>query len=410
MSTSVNTLSAAGHARVQVGPTIYQSEDRCLKALRVTDPRHDKKRIEDDKGGLQANVYSWVLNNAEFRRWRNGDGQLLWVKGDPGKGKTMLLCGIINELEKVGGSLVAYFFCQATDTRINSATAVLRGLIYLLVDREPSLLSHIRKRYDHAGEQLFEDVNAWVALSEIFTDILHDTRLKPTYLLVDALDECQAGRLKLLDLITSCSTALSHVKWIVSSRNWLEIEERLERVEKIPLSLELNEESVSAAVELYVEEKVRRLAEKKMYGKETATEVRSYLLLNARDTFLWVALVCRNLEKVRATGALKTLHTFPAGLDALYERMVRQIRAMDDADDVDLCMQVLAIVSSVYRPITLEELQSFIERPQVTDGTAWLEDIVRLCGSFLAIRDRDDILCSPVSKRLLVQYQVEPRV
>ena len=52
-------------------------------------------------------MYSWVLNNAEFRRWCNGDSQLLWVKGDPGKGKTMLQCGIINELEKVGGGLVA---------------------------------------------------------------------------------------------------------------------------------------------------------------------------------------------------------------------------------------------------------------------------------------------------------------
>ena len=31
---------------------------------------------------------------------------------------------------------------QATDARINIATAVLRGLIYILVDRQRSLLSH----------------------------------------------------------------------------------------------------------------------------------------------------------------------------------------------------------------------------------------------------------------------------
>jgi hypothetical protein len=170
MSASVNTLSAGGHAHVQIGSTIYQSEDRCLKALRITDPRHDKKRIEDDKGGLLTDVYGWVIDNAQFRQWRNGDGQLLWVKGDPGKGKTMLLCGIINELKKAGDNLLAYFFCQATDARINSVTAVLRGLIYLLVDQQPSLLAKVRKRYDHAGEQLFEDINAWVALTEIFAE------------------------------------------------------------------------------------------------------------------------------------------------------------------------------------------------------------------------------------------------
>ncbi|CZR66010.1 uncharacterized protein PAC_15910 [Phialocephala subalpina] len=43
----------------------------------------------------------WILENYDFQRWCNDQqSRLLWVKGDPGKGKTMLLCGIINELEK----------------------------------------------------------------------------------------------------------------------------------------------------------------------------------------------------------------------------------------------------------------------------------------------------------------------
>lgn len=45
-------LSAVGNARVQVRDTIYQSENPCLAALRTTDPRHDKARIEGDKGRL----------------------------------------------------------------------------------------------------------------------------------------------------------------------------------------------------------------------------------------------------------------------------------------------------------------------------------------------------------------------
>lgn len=86
----------------------------------------------------------------------------------------MLLYGIINELENsiAYTGLLAYFFCQATDSRINNATAVLQGLVYLLVDQQPSLISHIREKYDHTGKSLFEGVNAWVALSDIFTDIL----------------------------------------------------------------------------------------------------------------------------------------------------------------------------------------------------------------------------------------------
>jgi hypothetical protein len=96
-------------------------------------------------------------------QWRDDpQNRLLWIKADPGKGKTMLLCGIIDELKKFMAltELLSYFFCQATDSRINNATAVLRGLVYLLVDQQPSLVSHIRTKYDHAGKSLFEDVNA----------------------------------------------------------------------------------------------------------------------------------------------------------------------------------------------------------------------------------------------------------
>jgi hypothetical protein len=73
----------------------------------------------------------------------------------------MLLYSIINELEKsiAKADLLSYFFYQATDSRINNATAVLRGLVYLLVDQRLSLISHIRKKHDYTGKALFEDTN-----------------------------------------------------------------------------------------------------------------------------------------------------------------------------------------------------------------------------------------------------------
>jgi chromosomal replication initiation ATPase DnaA len=108
-------------------------------------------------------LYQWILEHSNFQQWRNNQqSRLLWIKGDPGKGKTMLLCGIINELKAsiAKTDLLSYFFCQATDARINNATAVLRGLVYLLVDQQPSLISHIQKKYNHTSKSLFEDANA----------------------------------------------------------------------------------------------------------------------------------------------------------------------------------------------------------------------------------------------------------
>ncbi|KAL6411746.1 beta transducin-like protein HET-D2Y [Ilyonectria robusta] len=231
ISNAVHTLTADGDARIHVGNNIYRTEDRCLADLRSADPRDDKTRIEQTKGGLLEDSYCWILNNADFQQWRNDEqSRLLWIKGDPGKGKTMLLCDIINELKKETTNLLSYSFCQGTDLRINNATAVLRGLIYLIVAQQPSLIPHVRKKYDHAGKGLFEDVNVWVALAEIFANILQDLNLKSTFLII------------------------------------------------------------SAAISIYIRHKVDQLAQLKRYNDKTQDAVQHYLSSNANDTFLWVAL------------------------------------------------------------------------------------------------------------------------
>src|SRR5204862_6210542 len=98
-----------------------------------------------------------------------------------------------------------------------------------LVNQQPALSAHVRKKYNQAGKAVFEDTNAWTALSDIFTNILQDPSLNSTYLIVDALDECVADLPKLLDFIVQASSVSPRIKWIVSSRNWPDIAERLEK-------------------------------------------------------------------------------------------------------------------------------------------------------------------------------------
>ncbi|PQE07169.1 hypothetical protein CJF31_00004831 [Rutstroemia sp. NJR-2017a BVV2] len=363
--------------------------NKCLQDLRLSDPRDDKTRIEDTKGGLLEGSYNWVLETSDFQQWRNNPQTwLLWIKGDPGKGKTMLLCGIINELKKSlpKSTLLSYFFCQATESRINNATAVLRGLIYLLVNELPSLISHVRKKYDQAGKALFEDSNTWVALSEIFANILQDPKLNNTCLIVDALDECEVDLPKLLDLIVQTSSISPRTKWIVSSRNWPSIEKDLDRVtQKASICLELNEKSVSAAVTTYIKSKVNWLAERQKYDMDTRDAVQRYLSSNANGTFLWVALVCQELAFVSEWEVEEMLSAFPPGLDALYMQMMKQISTSRTAKR---CKSILAVVSIIHRPITLAELPSFVDMPPRTSSNyKALEEIIGHCGSFLTLRD-----------------------
>lgn len=388
-SSAYNTQKNTANIEVLAKIAMSTEDNDCLRHLHVSDPRDDKKRIEQTKGGLLQDSYRWVLDNEDFQRWRTDDqSRLLWIKGDPGKGKTMLLCGIIDEIQGEGSSTepLSYFFCQATDSRINTATAVLRGLIYLLIKQCPSLISHVRARYDQAGRDLFKDTNAWVALSDIFANITQDPKGENAYLIVDALDECVIELPKLLDLIIQSLSSSSHLKWIVSSRNWPDIEERLqERNKKATLSLELNAKSVSKAVNKYVEHKVNHLTQTKRYDDSIKTSVQEYLLSNANGTFLWVAMVCQNLASKSTRNTLATLKTYPPGLNPLFQRMMQLIC---DSEDSELLKQIIALTAVVYRPITLSELTSLMHMPDgFADNPIWLEELVKQCGSFLTIRE-----------------------
>jgi hypothetical protein len=94
-------------------------------------------------------------------------------------------------------------------------------------------------------------------------------------------------------------------------------------------------------------------------------------------------LVCQDLEKTAKRNVLNKLNSFPLGLDALYERMMQQIGASDDAE---LCKQVLATIALVYRPVTLSELMKLTELLKDLTEEAEVREIIGLCGSFLTLR------------------------
>jgi hypothetical protein len=378
---------AVRRLRREIDDTLKNEE--CIQHLRLTDPRDDKKRIEETKGGLLEQSYHWILETPHFQQWcSDQQSRLLWIKGDPGKGKTMLLCGIINELEKWKVNTVSYFFCQATDSHINNATAVLRGLVYLLIVRQPSLASHVREKYDHAGSTLFQDTNTWVALSEIFARILQDPSLNSTYLIIDALDECDTGLPQLLRLVVQSASRTPHVKWIVSSRNEPYIEAELKPNDAQRLSLELNAEHVSRAVEIFINQKVSELTSIEQ-DSVLQDRVRNEMYQKSNGTFLWVALVFQALERenVESWDLLQVIEEMPADLQTLYDRMITQVQQLPRKDPTD-CYLVLSTVTLAYRPLHLLELRTLCGLPEsMSKNLDNITKIIDKCGSFLTIRD-----------------------
>ncbi|KAL7941032.1 cytochrome cd1-nitrite reductase-like protein [Trichoderma barbatum] len=321
--------------------------DQCIADLRPTDPREDKKRIQQTKGWLLKESYDWVFENESFKQWRDdGQNRLLWIKGDPGKGKTMLL------LDKSAKTLLSYFFCQGTDSRINKATAVLRGLIYLVI------------KHKHAGKDLFLGLNAWVALSDIFENILQDPIVKDVINLVDALDECDTDSAKLLDFITQHASLPHYPKKLES------------HVSNGILSLELkaNAESISQAVDTYIGHRVSGL-HSIQHNQSLKDKLRDALKQKADGTFLWVSLVMKELEDVQSWDVLEVVQDMPMDLTAVYRRMIEQIRKQRRGN-AKFCWKILSTVGMI------SDLPK-----EISEHGESISKLVAMCGSFLTIRE-----------------------
>ncbi|EGX50850.1 hypothetical protein AOL_s00054g936 [Orbilia oligospora ATCC 24927] len=397
----------------------YRFSHPALRELHITDPRLDKERIESTKGGLFDDSYKWILDNPDFKKWRNDDQyHILWISGDPGKGKTMLLCGIVNELERdnsaTDGFYLSYFFCQGTDVRINNATAVLRGLIFSLILQDESLGSHIQQIYDQVGEGAFEGVNSWFRLSKVFDAILSDLVQEPTntvYLIIDALDECVSDLGKLLDLISKfVSTSSSpQIKWIVSSRNWSDIERKLALPASIGgsrLSLELNSSLVSRAVEAYIGDQVLKLWPSER-DEEFRNQVCKQLIKQADGTFLWVSLVMKDLEELQGAyqykkTVLKKLREIPSGLPQLYGLMMQKIKSLR-GENPRLCLVILSTMAIAYRPLQLAELTALTELESDPTEPDMIEALVKDCGSFLTVRQNTIYFVHQSAKDFLLE-------
>jgi hypothetical protein len=144
---------------------------------------------------------------------------------------------------------------------------------------------------------------------------------------------------------------------------------------------------VSSAVAGFVEYKVRRLVTVQRYNASLQAEVLQQLRDKAEGTFLWVSLVCKELEKVPFHRTRKVLEELPPGLNPLYDRMMSQI-VEQDARTAGYCRGILQSITLAFRPLQLKELAvaAGLPRDEFGDVQA-VADLVSRCGSFLTVRE-----------------------
>ncbi|KAI9372223.1 hypothetical protein BJX61DRAFT_508192, partial [Aspergillus egyptiacus] len=372
--------------------------DRCLKDLYVVHPQAQMSSIQERKDTLIPEAYSWIFHTNEYKSFADWTDespcQVLWLNGPAGTGKTMLMIGIIQELygqSKLDPG-ISYFFFVADNTTENSAMDALRSLIWLLLLQQPHLISYLVEMHKRSGAAMFHGPNAFWMLRDAFKAMLADKNLSPVYLAFDALDECAEGTKEtpgvqslislVADTLRDAGENARKIKWLVSSRPEVDVYKKLAQKAAVT---ELDVMAHKEPVDAYITHKLDQLRTEHGYTQDTLDAISAELRQHENLTFLWVALVLKDLltGEVTQRKAIKHLQKTPPDLSAIYDRMMEHVDNLEDEEDREICKRLLEVVCFAFRPLSYAEAHIIADLP--SDATT--EEIVQLCGSFLTCHD-----------------------
>jgi hypothetical protein len=404
--------------RIMLSDTILEGleEDKCLTALFWTNPRDDREKLIQTKGPRVDGTCEWIKTNELYSSWLHSHSQLLWLSGGPGKGKTMLSIFLAEELERTAkhsrDTMFLQYFCDNKDERRNTAVAIIRGLIFQLLQLRPKLFNHILPSFKIQKESLFTN-SSFETLWRIFETMLRDLVSSAVYCILDGLDECDEASLEVLlkkfrALFTTKfgESPACHLNLIVVSRDHPDfIPEILSNFSRIRLDPDADKE-VNNDVHRFIEVKINDLSIHREYPEPLRVRVEKVFQDRAQGAFLWVGIVAQELRRYKATEVEKALDLFPAGLEELYARMLLQI----DLNRRETAARILLWVVMAIRPLTLSELSVVINvKPSVGfSRDEVMRDQVSYCGYFLTIKEDEVGLIHQSAKDYLLRKSLDP--
>ena len=302
----------------------------------------------------------------------------------------MLSIFLAEELERDKKKLFLQYFCDNKDEKRNTAVAVLRGLIWQLLQLRPKLFDHILPDFKIQKTSLFSLETLW----RIFERMLCDPTLEVTYCVLDGVDECDTASLEIL--LGKFTTLLSpktdkssscHLNLLIVSRELPDLIPKL--LSRFPC-ISLDKDENSQDIEIFIKAKVKELSEQEHYSEVLRIHVDRVFRKRAQGTFLWIGIVAQALKKYKATEVEDALEKFPPGLDELYARILLQI----DSGRREIAARILRWVVMAVRPLTVLEL-SFAIEPTVNSSIVAnrgerIRDQISYCGDFLEIKDYRD--------------------
>ncbi|KAH9025899.1 hypothetical protein EDB84DRAFT_1440272 [Lactarius hengduanensis] len=369
----------------------------------------------------------WFFQGSIFIEWKS-TGSLLWIHGKPGSGKSVICSSVVHDIMAVceaGSAIMAYFYFDFRDLKKQSRYDMLLSLVFQLSTCSSpccDVLHHVYKTHKDGTRQPSDDT-----LKECLKDMLRLLGHGPTFVVLDALDECPdspgipSPRHEVLEFVKELvDLHLDGLHICATSRPEVDIRAVLDPLASRSVSLH-NQTGQQTDITGYVRSVVNSSPSTAMrrWRADDRNLVIETLTERADGMFRWVFCQLDTLQHCFPSNLRQFLNELPESLDETYERILRTINKAQK-DNARRLLQCLAVA---VRPLRVEELAELLAFdfqgsssggiPKLKDDWRWddqEEAVLSTCSSLIAIVPSGGSQVVQFSHFSVKEYLTSPRL
>ncbi|KAJ5904244.1 hypothetical protein N7504_006627 [Penicillium tannophilum] len=317
---------------------------------------------------------TWLTSTQVYQQWHSGDNGLLWIRGIPGSGKSVMAASIIKQLQEMNVPVIYFFFRQIIDAN-HTPIVALRDWLCQVLNYSPPLQVKLQSylREDRSLDNL-SSIDLW-------NDLKMALRGFPkAYCVTDALDEMDPGNDDFLrGLVDLGQWRPENIKVLMTSRPIARLEMPLRSYSIQQIRLE--EKLVDVDIAAYVQFKLRNSS----IDKEDWSAIQKAVPGRANGMFLY-AKMSMNAFLEPGAHVQDVLDALPMDLNAMFNELLREHARRSNVPS-ELQSLILQFVTHATRPLRLLEIAEVLNANSGNSSTLKeTKDLVRAaCGPLLEI-------------------------
>ncbi|KAH7130742.1 hypothetical protein B0J11DRAFT_603123 [Dendryphion nanum] len=360
-----------------------ERDSTILKWLSSHDSRKEYKDIQNRTKIHReySNHCQWVVERDEFEEWyRPGRNSVFWLKGTIGTGKTTIMARAVNEIRMssmvdIDANPLAFFFFAKSRTSASSlcADVCLRSLLRQLSWSYSTSSIHavVETKYNEFQDSQAPDSS--LSLEECVEVLKSLMSNGDTYIMIDALDECENAEdlltfLKEIFLHIEDSTTTGFLHMMLCGRSDLLVSDYFGQCHTITTNSTASLEEQHNYVETEVN-RWSRIKDNSLFFKSEKNfpdRLKKILKNKAQGLFRWIEIQIQffTQQRFRTEKAIEDelnrleKRTIHPELNKEYDRLFDLLKASEH--DLQRAIKMLKLLSCLLIPLNVERLAEAI--------------------------------------------------